>query len=285
MTELPQNPIYLWAEKPLVTPDREYIKDQRLHCVDNPSITPFWPSEGTANGAAVVIFPGGGYVRLSMNSEGYDIAKWFTARGLAAFVVKYRLQEYGFPAPLLDGMRAMRLVRSNAQAWGLDPARIGAVGFSAGGHVAASLATRTDFTGDGNDPLTAISALPDFVVLGYPVITLEGADAHTGSRKALLGDKALGERPDNHLIHENSLQFQVKAGVPPMFIFHGVADEAVPVTNSLAFFIEVQRYNKQSELHLYQSSIHGVGMVQGQGSISGWPQALEIWLRQSRFAW
>ncbi len=273
VSELPTEPIYLWAEKPLADPDREHIKDQRVYAVDNPSMTPFWPEEGKANGAAVVIFPGGGYVRLAINHEGYDIGKWFAARGVAAFVVKYRMQEHGFPAPLLDGLRAVRLVRQNAAGWGVDPAKVGVVGFSAGGHLAASLATRFTFKSLMEDPLEAINARPNFAVLGYPVIALYGPEAHIGSRLALLG-----EHPEPKLLHENSLQYQVTDQVPPVFMFHGIGDQAVPVTNSLAFFTEVQKHNKFSELHIYQSNIHGVGMIQGQGTISLWPQALEAWL-------
>ena len=273
VNKLPAEPMYLWAEKPLVKPDREHIKDQRVYAVDNPSMTPFWPEK--PNGTAVVIFPGGGYVRLAINHEGYDIAKWFAERGVAAFVVKYRMQEYGFPAPLLDGLRAVRLVRKNAAEWGIDPAKIGVVGFSAGGHLAASVATRFGFSGQLNDSLEHISARPDFAVLGYPVITLTGADAHAGSRKALLGEK-----PESKLLQDNSLQFQVDDKVPPVFMLHGIGDQSVPVGNSLAFFAAVQKYNKQSELHIYQTGIHGVGMIQGQGSVSHWPQALEAWMRE-----
>ncbi len=276
--ELPSQPIYLWSENPLVSPDREYIKDQRVYAVDNPSMTPFWPEPGKANGTAVVIFPGGGYVRLAIDHEGYDIAKWFNARGVAAFVVKYRMKEYGFPANLEDALRAVRLVRSKAPEWQLDAHKIGVIGFSAGGHMAASAATRYDYNPAKDDPLAAVSARPDFAILGYPVITMEGEDARAGSRKALLG-----ERPSAQLMHENSLQTQVKADVPPVFMFHGIADQSVPVTNSLNFFAQVQKYNKQSELHIYQSNIHGVGMIQGQGTISSWPQALELWLRQNRW--
>ncbi len=272
VSKLPTEPVYLWAEKPLVEPDREHVKDQRVYAVDNPSFIPYWPEQ--PNGTAVVIFPGGGYVRMAINHEGYDIGKWFAARGVAAFVVKYRMQEYGFPAPLLDAQRAVRLVRKNAAEWKIDPARIGVIGFSAGGHLAASVATRFDFKVDGKDELAAISARPDFAILGYPVITLEGADAHAGSRKALLGDN-----PDPKLVHENSLQFQVTANIPPVFMLHGIGDQSVPVGNSLAFFTEVQKYNKQSELHVYQTSIHGVGMIQGQGSVSNWPLALEAWMK------
>lgn len=279
--DLPADPIYLWPEKPLVSPDREHMKDQRLYAVDNPAMIPHWPADGKASGAAVVIFPGGGYVRLAINHEGHDIAKWFAERGVAAFVVKYRMQEYGFPAPLLDGLRAVRQVRKHAAEWRIDPAKVGVIGFSAGGHLAASVAARSDFADvatEGKDPLGGISAHPDFAVLGYPVITLEGVDAHAGSRKALLGGN-----PNPKWVHENSLQFQIKANVPPMFIFHGIGDQAVPVGNSLTFFNEVQKHNKQSELHIYKTNIHGVGMIQNQGTVSSWPQALELWLREGRW--
>ncbi|MCE3251862.1 MAG: alpha/beta hydrolase [Cellvibrio sp.] len=273
VTELPVDPIYLWDEKPRISPDREHIKDQRVYAVDNPAMIPYWPEAGKANGTAVVIFPGGGYVRLAINHEGHDIGKWFAARGVAAFVVKYRMQEYGFPAPLLDGLRAVRQVRKHASEWHIDPAKVGVIGFSAGGHLAASVATRHNVALGEADPLGEISARPDFAILGYPVITLAGADAHAGSRKALLGDN-----PDPELVQDNSLQTRVKTDVPPVFMLHGVGDQAVPVGNSLAFFNEVQKHNKQSELHIYQTNIHGVGMIQGQGTVSSWPQALELWL-------
>jgi acetyl esterase/lipase len=273
---MPDPSIYLWPEKPLVSPDREVIKDQRVYFVDNPSITPFFAGE--PNGAAVIIFPGGGYTRLGFFNEGTDVARWFTSRGVSVFLVKYRMQEYGFPAPLLDGLRAMRLVRSRAAEWALDENKIGVVGFSAGGHLAASVATRFDFIDGHEDPLFHVSAKPDFAILGYPVISMSASFTHEGSRKALLGDN-----PAEKLLQENSLELQVGSSVPPMFIFHGIADQAVPVTNSLAFFSEVQKHNAQSELHIYQSGIHGVGMVQGQGSISNWPNALELWMKQNHW--
>lgn len=276
VSDLPVKPIYLWAERPLVSPDREEIKDQRTYFVDNPSITPFWPDPKIANGTAAVIFPGGAYLRLAIDNEGYDLARWLNTKGVAAFVVKYRMKEYGFPAPLLDGLRAVRLVRSNAKSWKLDPNKVGIIGFSAGGHLAASVITRSDFVVDKADPLGSVSARPDFAVLGYPVITLDGESAHAGSRKNLLGDN-----PDPALVRDNSPQNQVKPNIPPVFVFHGIADEAVPVANSLMFFNEVQKVNKQSELHIYQSKIHGVGMVQGQGTISSWTQALELWMKQN----
>ncbi|MES2583013.1 MAG: alpha/beta hydrolase [Pseudomonadota bacterium] len=274
----PTMPIYLWSEKPLVSPDREYTKDQRTFSVDNPSITPFWPDPAVANGTAVIIFPGGAYARLALDKEGFDTARWLNTRGVTAFVAKYRLAEYGFPAPLLDGLRAVRTVRKNATQWKLNPNRIGVMGFSAGGHLAASVTTRFDFVGDAQDPLGHVSARPDFSVLGYAVITLEGKDVHAGSRQNLLGNN-----PDKTLVHENSLQFQVKGNVPPVFVFHGVDDQVVPVSNSVDFFSQVVQHNKRSELHVYQSNIHGLGMEQGRGSMSSWPQALELWLKQNQW--
>ena len=278
VSELPRKPLYLWSEKALVTPDREAIQSERVYGVDNPSITPFWPEPNLANGAAVVIFPGGGYVRLAIEHEGYDIARWFNQQGVAAFVVKYRMQEYGFPAPLLDGLRAVRYVRAHAANWKLDANRIGVMGFSAGGHLAASVATRYQFRSEQlvGDPWQNVSARPDFAILGYPVITLEGPDAHTGSRQALLG-----ENPASALVRENSLQHQVKAKVPPMFIIHGANDKAVPMGNSLALFAAVQKHNKQSELHIYQTNVHGFGMRKGEGTASDWPDALMSWLRHN----
>jgi acetyl esterase/lipase len=275
---MPTGTFYLWSEKPLVVPDRETIKDQRVYFVDNPSVTPFFPEKDKANGTSIIIFPGGGYIRLAIFHEAFDIAKWFTERGITVFVVKYRMQEYGYPASLLDGLRAVRLVRSRATEWNLDPNKIGVLGFSAGGHVAASVLTRHDFVTKEVDPLVKVSAKPDFAVLGYPVISMQATYAHQGSRKALLG-----ENPPAELTAENSLELQVKKDVSPVFIFHGVADQAVPVANSLTFFTEVQKYNANSELHIYQSSIHGLGMVQGQGSISSWPQALDLWLKQNKW--
>lgn len=278
MAELPRDPIYLWSENPLISLDREGIQNERVYAVDNPSITPFWPDPQKANGAAVVIFPGGGYVRLAIELEGYSIARWLNQQGVAAFVVKYRMQEYGFPAPLLDGLRAVRYVRAHAANWSLDSGRIGVMGFSAGGHLAASVATRYDFRSPQvtDDPWQNVSARPDFAILGYPVITLEGPDAHAGSRQALLGPD-----PAPELAHENSLQHQVKKGVPPMFIIHGANDKSVPVNNSLMLFNEVRKHNQQSELHVYQTNVHGFGMRAGEGTVSEWPKVLLNWLNHN----
>lgn len=278
MSNLPDKPIYLWPEMPRVTPDREGIQNQRILGIDNPALLPFWPLPKDACGASVLIFPGGGYERIAIEHEGYEIARWFNSLGVAAFVVKYRLHEYGFPAPLMDGLRALRVLRTQAPAWQLDSDRIGVVGFSAGGHLAASVATRFGFTSGQlkSDPYYRVSARPDFAVLAYPVITLEGLDAHAGSRRALLGVEL-----DPQLVRENSLQYQVTSKVPPVFMVHGGGDKAVPVGNSLEFFSAVQKYNQHSELHIYQTRVHGFGLGTGEGRVSEWPRALAAWLKHN----
>lgn len=278
--ERPRQSLPLWPELPRVTPDREYTEDARVYAVDNPSMTPFWPSAERANGAAVVIFPGGGYRRLAWDKEGEDIARWFNNLGVAAFVVKYRMAEYGHPAPLLDGLRAVRYVRAHATEWRLKADRIGVMGFSAGGHLAGSVTLRHDFNAgmQEDDPWAAVSARPDFAMLIYPVVTMEGEAAHAGSRAALLG-----ESPSADSLRSHSLQFQVNETVPPLFLVHGVGDSSVPVSNSLMLFDAVQKYSKSAELHVYQTDVHGFGMLPDQGTASSWPEACERWLRHNQF--
>src|SRR5690606_36658057 len=145
MAELPRDPIYLWSENPLISPDREGIQNERVYAVDNPSITPFWPDPQKANGAAVVIFPGGGYVRLAIELEGYSIARWLNQQGVAAFVVIYRMQVYGSPARWLVGLGPGRYVRAHAATWGRHTGRVGGMVFSAGPHLAASVPKGYDF--------------------------------------------------------------------------------------------------------------------------------------------
>lgn len=278
MSDLPRNPIYLWSENLWVEPDRESVLNQRVSMVDNPSMIPFWPDASIANGAAVLIFPGGGYERVAIGHEGEDVARWLNELGIAAFVVKYRLQEYGYPAPQLDGLRAMQYLRANAQQWRLDPQKLGVMGFSAGGHIAAGVAAGVlaDDPQLQNERFDAVNTRPDFAILAYPVITFGGEDAHADCRKALFGDE-----PDPALVRANSLQCSVKPDIPPTFIVHGVGDKAVSVSHSLMFFSEIRKHNSSSELHLYQTKQHGFGLGAGLGSVSAWPAALSTWLMQN----
>lgn len=277
-SERPQSPFRLWAEQAPVTPDREHIRNDRVTAVDNPSITPFWPDD--PNGAAVLIFPGGAYQWLAFEKEGVKAAQWFNKLGVAAFVVKYRLDEYGHPAPLLDGLRAVRSVRVHAASWGLDPDRIGVLGFSAGGHLAGSVALRSEFTHENleDDPWGRVSARPDFAMLLYPVATMEEPHTHEGSRQALLGEELSAEERREH-----SLENQVKPGIPPLFMVHGNGDQSVPVANSLQLYQAALPHSPASELHIYQTDRHGFGLEPNEGTASKWPRAAEDWLRLNGF--
>lgn len=273
-SERPQSPFRIWSEQAPVEPDREHIRNDRVVAVDNPSITPFWPEK--PNGAAVVIFPGGGYKWLAFEKEGIKAARWLNELGVAAFVVKYRLEDYGHPAPLLDGLRAVRYVRVHAATWGLDPERIGVLGFSAGGHLAGSVALRSGFTHESlkDDPWGRVRARPDFAMLLYPVATMEDPYTHKGSRQALLG-----EEPSAQDRAEHSLENQVKPGAPPLFLVHGNGDQSVPVANSLQLYQAALPHSPASELHIYQTDRHGFGLEPNEGTASNWPRAAEDWLR------
>lgn len=253
----------------------EYEKDGRIFNVQNPSLTVYAPAPGRANGTAVIIAPGGSYVRLAIGHEGGDIAQWLRGLGITTFVLKYRLAEYGQPAPLQDVLRAIRLVRSRAAEFGVDPARIGVFGGSAGGHLAATAGTLYDRPeGRTGAALDAVSGRPDFLLLVYPVITMKEPFAHPGSRTALLGTA-----PAPALVALYSLEDQVTANTPPTWIMHTQEDQAVPVENSLLFYGALRRAGVPAEMHLYEKGLHGVGLTPGHGTTSDWPRQAEAWLR------
>lgn len=256
----------------------EQVVDGRVSNVHEPTLTVFPASPapgGSSSGTAVIICPGGGYVRLSMVGEGTDPARWLNARGVAAFVLKYRLVEYGHPAPLQDVLRAIRLVRSHAAEFRVRPDRIGVMGFSAGGHLAGSAATLYDAPeGRTGGALDAVSARPDFVALLYPVITMKAPFAHAGSRRSLLG-----ESPSPETIEHLSVENQVTKDTSPAFIIHTEEDATVPVENSLMFYQALRRAAVSTEMHLYQKGPHGLGMRTDLGPVSDWPHRLEEWMR------
>jgi acetyl esterase/lipase len=243
---------------------------------DKPSITMYRPFEAKAAVTAVVIAPGGGYGFLASNHEGRQVANWFNSMGITAFVLKYRLgPRYHHPIELGDAQRAIRMVRSRAKKFGIAPERIGMMGFSAGGHLAATVATHFDI---GNpaaaDPIDRVSSRPDFVVLGYPVITFEPPYAHSGSAENLLG-----ENPDPKLIDELSNERHVTAQTPSTFLFSTSEDTVVPPENSVSFYAALHRAGVPAELHIFEKGPHGVGLDLGDPVLGEWPALLAHWLR------
>jgi len=244
--------------------------------VDKPALTLYQPNRTQATGTLVVICPGGGYQNLAMDHEGHQVARWLTAHGVAAAIVKYRLgPRYRHPAPLQDVLRAIRVVRSRAIKLNVKPDRVGVMGFSAGGHLASSAATLFDLA-DAKvaDGLEAVSSRPDFAILGYPVIVFGADVTHKGSQRNLLGDN-----PPADLVTRLSTDRQVTAKTPPTFLFHTNEDTGVPSQNSVAFYLALKNAGVPAELHIYEKGAHGVGLAPQDRELSTWPDRMLGWMR------
>ncbi|WP_232622930.1 prolyl oligopeptidase family serine peptidase [Pareuzebyella sediminis] len=247
--------------------------------VSEPTLTPFLVEEGKANGAAVVICPGGGYSHLAIKKEGYKVAKWLNSLGISAFVLKYRLpsdiiMEDKTIGPLQDAQEAVRIVRRNADKWHIDTTKIGIMGFSAGGHLASTLSTQYNkkvYSTDGT------SARPDFSILVYPVISMMEGITHEGSKKNLLGDAA-----SMALKHAFSNEEQVDRTTPPAFLVHAVDDTAVPDENSALYFTALEKNDIKGEIYFYKDGGHGFGLGT-QGTHTQWPVDCEKWLVKEGF--
>jgi len=248
--------------------------------VQDPDITVYLPSKQQATGQAVVICPGGGYEGLAYDWEGTDIAKWLNSKGIAGIVLKYRLPnsksvKVSYKAPLQDAQRAMRLVRFHAKEWNIDPDKVGIMGFSAGGHLAANLTTHFDHEDSfEKDPIDSLSARPDFAVLIYPVITMKKGITHQGSKNSLLG-----EDPSEALVKEFSNELNVQSNTPPTFMVHATDDDVVPVENSLLFYKALNEKNISAELHIYPEGGHGFSLALGKGYLQSWTDRLYDWLK------
>jgi acetyl esterase/lipase len=245
--------------------------------VDVPTITPYLPPVGRANGAAAVIFAGGGYLRIAVDKEGIPAARWLNSLGVAAFVVQYRLgPRYHHPAMLHDAARALRIVRAHAGEWHVDPQRVGVVGFSAGGHLASTLATHFDQGApESTDPVERQSSRPDFAVLAYPVITMDSSFTHHNSRTRLLG-----EHPSPELVRLLSNETQVTRETPPTFIVAASDDRTVPVRNSLRYYEALTSAGVPAELHVFERGRHGFGLAPDDPVLRRWPELCAAWLRR-----
>ncbi|MBX9583266.1 MAG: alpha/beta hydrolase [Gemmataceae bacterium] len=250
---------------------------------DHPTLTVFRAEK--PNGAAVVICPGGGYGFLADDHEGKQAAEFLNGLGVTAFVLKYRIVGKDrpgplHPAPLAHAQRAVRLVRARAKDYGVDPKRVGIMGFSAGGHLASSAGTHFDAGLTTGDAIDKESSRPDFLVLAYPVISLRDGVTHGGSRTNLLGAK-----PDPKLVEDLSNDERVTKETPPTFLFHTHVDTAVVPENAVRFYLACKKAGVPAELHVYEKGRHGVGLGRdpkwtgGETATAGWPDRLAEWLK------
>jgi len=248
------------------------IQNERIEQVGVPGMSAFFPSSQENTGAAVLICPGGGYARLSYAVSGTQLAKWFNSMGVSAFVLNYRLPtspdvKEPHLAPLQDAQQAMRVIRSRSGMWGIKPDRIGVLGTSAGGHLAATLGTSSDDA----------AAAPNFMILVSPVISM-GEYAHAGSRTRLLGAS-----PSPQLIEKYSVERHVTSATPPAFLVHALDDKVVSVRNSLMFAGALVEKNVSASLHVFPGGGHAIALRNNPGSTETWTRLCEMWLVEMGF--
>lgn len=263
-------------------PGTSSAPDRRFRNITCPRLEVFPARE--PNGTGVLIMPGGGYTYVVMDKEGRDVATWFNSIGVTAFVLKYRLPNttmlrLGSDIPLRDARRAMRLARCRAAEFAVRPDRLGAIGFSAGGHLAATLATYFE-AGDphATDPVDRFACRPDFLMLGYPVISMDEKITHAGSRTELLGEKPTADE-----VRRFSNELQVSSNLPPVFIFLASDDRTVNPENSLRFYSAVRAAGVPVEMHLFESGGHGFALRPGSRAAAAWPGLGASWLREFGF--
>lgn len=248
--------------------------------ITKPTITVYQPPEGKRNGCAVVICPGGGYGVLAAGHEGSEIAEAFNNAGVTAFVLRYRLPNDDCMTnkafvPLMDAQQAVWFVRSHAATFGIDTAKIGIMGFSAGGHVASSEGTH--FMDPVRPELKGANVRPDFMLLIYPVISFNDSIGHLGSR-----DNLIGKDPDEKLVHYFSNEEQVTDATPPTFLVHASDDNTVNPENSIRFYQALRKHNVPAELHLYEHGGHGFGLHNTSTAEDWFADCLD-WLKENKF--
>jgi acetyl esterase/lipase len=277
--------IKLWPKgkipNQLVSNEKEIHKKEGILIISNvqePTIEVFLPAKQNATGKAVLIFPGGGYGILAYDWEGTDIAKYLNGKGIAGIVVKYRLpsdvsQTNKQNVPLIDAQRALRMIRYHAKDFNITKDKIGVIGFSAGGHLASTLGTHfLEPVYDPIDPADTESARPDFMVLGYPVISM-GSMTHEGSKANLLGNN-----PTQKLQDYFSNEQQVTTNTPSTFLLHATDDNAVPVENSLLFYKALKDKGVSATMHIFPKGGHGFSLALNNQYLKGWTALMYEWI-------
>lgn len=266
-----------YSEK--IVTDKNGIADD-VRKVTKPTLTAYFADPEKSNGTSVIICPGGGYGMLAINKEGFKVAEWLNTLGINAFVLKYRLpsdliMKNKIVGPLQDAQEAVRLVRRNAIKWKLNPNKIGIMGFSAGGHLASTLANH--YNDKVYIPTDTISAKPNFSILIYPVISMLEGITHQGSK-----DNLLGKNPDSETTDKYSNEKQITAATPKTFLVHATDDKAVPVENSINYYLALKKEKVSAEMHLYENGGHGFGLGT-KGTNTSWPKTCEKWLAANNF--
>jgi acetyl esterase/lipase len=258
-----------------MTLPEETFEGKRVRNVSEAEIYVYLPKIGVNTGAAVVICPGGGYMIEAMDHEGYDLAEWLAEQGVAGIVLKYRLPYGHSEIPLEDAQRALRLVRQKASEWGINPAKVGIAGSSAGGHLASTAGTKFDLgKPEAADPIEKFSCRPDFMLLLYPVITFKEEFGHMGSRTNLIGAGNKWE-----LVEKYSNELQVTAQTPPTFLILADDDTGVPSRNSVEFYLALKKYKIPAEMHIFRSGGHGFGMNKKNLPVDQWPNLFAQWMK------
>lgn len=253
----------------------------KTRLVTNPRLDYYPAKTGEKASSAVVICPGGGYWGIAIDHEGKQTAEWLNSIGISAFVLKYRLPSDEIMkdksiGPLQDAQEAIRTVRRHAKEWNIDPAKIGIMGYSAGGHLASTASTH--YAEKVYEPVDSTSARPDFSLLIYPVISMDAAITHGGSRFFLLG-----ENPSEEQVKRFSNELQVNAKTPPAFMIHSLDDNVVPIQNSINYALAMKNNKVPCELHIYEHGGHGYGLGRSNDTESSWPKACEKWLKMHGF--
>jgi len=264
------------VREPLWKKETPNVKGERLG-IDIPMITIFSPKPDKNCGTAVIICPGGGYSHLAVKKEGVAIAKWLNTFGVTGIVLEYRNRKGGYlyPIPLQDAQRAIRTIRFRAKQLHLSPNRIGIMGFSAGGHLAAITGTLFDSgKASSKDPIEQMSSRPDFMILCYPVIAFGESYTHKGSQRNLIG-----KNPSPELIKLLSPEKQITKKTPPTFLFLTNEDRCVDPINSVMFYLALRKAKVPAELHIYRKGGHGTGLAQHIQGTSEWPNTLKAWMQ------
>ncbi|OHX64826.1 alpha/beta hydrolase [Flammeovirga pacifica] len=248
--------------------------------VQTPTLEIYLPSKQSSNGKGILIIPGGGYGGVAYDWEGTDVAKWCNSMGLSAFVLKYRMPQaasvkVGHKAPIQDAQRAMRYIRSRADEFYIDKDQLGVIGFSAGGHLASTLGTHQEIYYDDNDAIDKEDFHPNFMMLIYPVITMEKGVTHMGSRNNLIG-----KNPSEEMIKKFSNELQISDTTPPTFLLHSGDDKAVPVENSIRFYQALLKAKRVADMHIYPAGGHGFGLGKSNKDAPDWREIAEDWLNR-----